>query len=148
MTCVEQVFGRGRGLKSAYQLISTPGWSPETLSQHVDDQPFVYARLFSQELVKINKTYQANFDDLRVEDIAVLASDWMIKLCTTAKQSIKEMCERFDYVEDYPKRHSISGTVSNKLSDRIYCLQDQFGRATEQLIEFAEAIDKVFKTVK
>ena len=28
MTCIDQVFGKGQGLCSAYQMVSTPGWCP------------------------------------------------------------------------------------------------------------------------
>lgn len=28
ITCVDQVFGRGQGLHSAYKIVSTPGWCP------------------------------------------------------------------------------------------------------------------------
>ncbi|KAI6171503.1 Conserved oligomeric Golgi complex subunit 1 [Aphelenchoides bicaudatus] len=131
MSCVEQVFGQGQGLNSAYQAISTPGWCPEVLAQHINDQPFVYAKLFNNELSKINQAYRSNFTQLKVEEVEVLSSEWMIQLCQTAKESIREMCERFD--------NSAVSTSSRHSAE-------QFGRATEQLVEFAEAIDRVFKT--
>lgn len=81
----------------------------ETLSQHVEDQPYIYAKLFANELVKINQTYQDDFN-LRIEDVEMLASNWMIELCTTAKQSVREMCERFDSITEH-SRHSTTGIV-------------------------------------
>lgn len=68
----------------------------EILAQHINDQPFVYAKLFYAELAKINQAYRSNFNQLKSEEVEVLSSDWMIQLCQTAKESIREMCERFD----------------------------------------------------
>ncbi|KAI6204366.1 putative thioredoxin [Aphelenchoides besseyi] len=112
--CVDQVFGARRGLLSAFNVITTPGWCPELLREYMDDQPHVYARLFASELTKINGAYRGEFVALQAQEVEANSSKWMIELCSKDKETIQEMCSCFE--------------------------------RTEQLLDFALAINKVFKT--
>ncbi|KAI6238270.1 putative thioredoxin [Aphelenchoides fujianensis] len=112
--CVDQVFGHQRGLQSAFGVITSSGWCPELLAEHMDDQPFVYGRLFAAELPKINAVYRGDSQPLAPAAVEAISSEWLIALCSTANESIREMCACFE--------------------------------RTEQLLEFAVAIHKVFKT--
>ncbi|KAI6225355.1 putative thioredoxin [Aphelenchoides fujianensis] len=112
--CVDQVFGHQRGLQSAFGVITSSGWCPELLAEHMDDQPFVYGRLFAAELPKINAVYRGDSQPLAPAAVEAISSEWLIALCSTANESIREMSACFE--------------------------------RTEQLLEFAVAIHKVFKT--
>ncbi|KAI6209091.1 putative thioredoxin [Aphelenchoides besseyi] len=112
--CIDQVFGAKRGLLSAFNVITTPGWSPDFLREHMNDQPHIYARLFASELTKINGAYRGEFVALQPQKVEAHSSKWMIELCSKDKESIQEMCSCFE--------------------------------RTEQLLDFALAINKVFKT--
>jgi hypothetical protein len=70
----------------------------------------------------------------------------MVELCTTAKKSISEMTGRFDGPEQLLVGSSNSAvSIWDRSNESPF--QDQFGNATEQLVEFATAINEVFKTV-
>ncbi|KAI6180081.1 putative thioredoxin [Aphelenchoides besseyi] len=97
--CIDQVFGAKRGLLSAFNVITTPGWSPDFLREHMNDQPHIYARLFASELTKINGAYRGEFVALQPQKVEAHSSKWMIELCSKDKESIQEMCSCFERTE-------------------------------------------------
>ena len=59
----------------------------------------MYAKLFAVKLAQVNSSYPGDFRQLDARSVDAISSQWMISLCTSANESINEMCAHFERTE-------------------------------------------------
>ncbi|KAH7721514.1 Protein COGC-1 [Aphelenchoides avenae] len=75
--CVDDLFGHGQGIYSAFHAVTADGWCPEAVETVMENQLHCYERLLRTEISKVNAAYT---QPIRCVDMATVqrkCTQWM-----------------------------------------------------------------------
>ncbi|KAI1730755.1 vps51/Vps67 domain-containing protein [Ditylenchus destructor] len=86
-----------RMIKSTTQAIDAV-FGQETVTTIIEDQLYCYARLFTDEIPKVNASYAKSATSrpivpMTISDVERKCSDWVDKMCSLSSERVRAMCD-------------------------------------------------------